>query len=218
MGTAAVQTVRELVTAALRKAQIVDADETPSATDMDAGVGQLQRMLKAWQAVGGLWTRAEVVVTATTAASYVLSTRPVRVLFANFRRSGIDTPMIRMTRDQYDSLPLKTTTGIPTQFYYDRQKETGTLFVWPVLAAATGETIRLTVDREIEDVTGPNDAIDVPAEWYDAVVYGLAARLCDDYGRADGVASRVIQRAEIMLRDARAMGMDEDVFFQGDRW
>lgn len=215
MPVTATSTARELVEAALRKAGVLDGGEQSDADMMANAIGELNRMLKTWQATFGLWTRDTQVVTVTSATqSYTLAApaRPVRVLSARYRRGTIDTPMQMLTRDEYEDLPVKSAQGLPTTFYYERKREQGTLFVWPVLATATGETIRLTIEREIEDVTAPGDAVDVPAEWYDAVVYGLAARLCDEYERNTASAERVRMRAPMALREARAFDMDETVF------
>lgn len=208
-------TAREIVEAALRKAGILDAGETADATVSAQAVEELNRMLKAWQASFGLWTRDIQIVTVTNATeSYTLTApaRPVRVLSARYRRSGIDTPMQSLTRDEYESLPIKSAQGLPSCYYYERQREQGTLFVWPVLATASGETIRLTIEREIEDVDSLNDVIDVPAEWYDAVVYNLASRLCDDYERNG--TDRIHMRAAMALQDAQAFDMDEAVYLR----
>lgn len=215
MAVTGTQNVRDIVEAAMRKAGILDVRENAAAEDMTLGIGELFRMLKAWQGCGALFIRAEQTVTLTTAASYALAApaRPLRVLTARLVRGGIETPMQRMTRDEYDSLPLKTSTGLPTTFHFDRQREQATLFVWPVLAAAAGETIKLTIDREIEDVTDPNDTLDIPAEWYEAAVYGLALRLADTYGLRDEATRRVALRAERAWKDAKAFGNDESVLF-----
>lgn len=215
MAVTATLTARQLVEAALRKAGVLDGAEQAEAQMAANAIEELNRMLKAWQATFGLWTRDTQVVTVTNAAqSYTLAApaRPVRVLAARYRRGGIDTPMQRLTRDEYEDLPVKAAAGLPSSYYYERKREQGTLFVWPVLAVAAGETIRLTIEREIEDVTAPGDAVDVPAEWYDAVVYGLASRLCDDYERSTATAERIRARAAMALKEAQAFDMDETVY------
>lgn len=215
MAVTATSTARQLVDAALRKAGVLGAGETSDADVSAQAIEELNRMLKSWQAAFGLWTRDTQIVTVTSATqSYTLASpaRPVRVLSARYRRSGIDTPMQMLTRDEYEDLPVKASQGLPTCFHYERKREQGTLFVWPVLATAAGETIRLTIEREIEDIASPNDAVDVPAEWYDAVVYGLAARLCDDYERSTASAERVRMMAPIKLKEAQAFDMNETVF------
>lgn len=211
----------DICTDALKKIGITAQDEDAEAYDIATAKRALNRMLKAWQNKDiEIWTKAKQSVTLTTAASYTMSpVRPLSVDQVNYKNtSGIETPMIRMTREEYDSLPKKNTTGIPTSYYYDRQREDALIYVWPVMASATTESLEITYTREIEDVNLDNVA-DLPAEWYDAAVYGLAARLADDYNINDARAMRVIQRAEQLKDDALSYDREQSVFFAGeDSW
>lgn len=214
-GTASVQ---EIITAALRKIGVVAIDEQADADTYAAAAFQLDRMLKSWQSRGWFqWTYASKSVTLTTAASYDLtSDKPLRVLNARLKRNGLEIPMQRLTRDEYDYLPDKTSTGLPTQYYVDRQREQMLFYVWPVLASADGETVEITYEREIEDIgTDTAQTIDLPYEWYDAAVYGLAARLADDFAVN---APNVVARAEVEFRSAMAGDQEESVFFAPDHY
>lgn len=213
MATTGTLLVRDVVTAALRKLNITNLGDDPDAEDADLAMTALNRMLKAWQNRGyNVWATSQMSVTLTTAASYTMSpVRPLRILNSRFTRSGIETPMVVMTRDEYDALPQKTSAGIPTTYYYDRQREAAKLYVWPVLAAANGETLSITYERETEDVTDLNQVLDLPGEYFDAAVYGLAARLADDYQRD---VPQIVARAEEELRVALAFDREESVFFR----
>lgn len=215
MAVTGTQGVRVICTAALRLCGVTAVAEDPAAEDLAAAEGALQRLLKALQAQDALWVRTSMsLALASATASYALASpaRPLRILKARFKgTSGSEIPMERLTRDEYDDLPLKTTQGIPTTFYFDRQREAATLYVWPVLATRTTETVELTYIREIEDVTTNGD-LDVPAEWYEAITYGLADRLCDIYGVGDVRRARIAGQAADMLMTARAFGMDETLY------
>jgi hypothetical protein len=203
MAVTATSTARELINDALYKAGLLDIGEDAPADISEVARRELNRMLKAWQAASGLWSRTTQVVTVTNATqSYALASpaRPLRVLSARFRRGGIDTPMQMLTREEYEDLPVKASVGLPTCFYFQRLREQATLFVWPVLAVANGETIRLNVEREVEDIAAPGDAVDVPAEWYDAVLYGLASRMCEGGGRTGQAVERIHLRAARALK------------------
>ena len=84
------------------------------------------------------------------------------------------------------------------------------LYIWPVLASATAETIQFTYDRELEDITLVSETLDVPGEWWETVVYSLAARLIETYGLPNPL---VTQRAEMLLFDALAFDREGSVFF-----
>lgn len=186
---------RDLVTFALRKIRVVDGISAPSADDMENGRQQLNLMLKSWQAHGpNLWRQTEGTLTLTTAASYAL-TAAYRVVSARLRQSGRDLPMGLMTREEYREIPLKTSTGTPTQYYFDPQRDGGTLYIWPLLATAAGETIEYTYQRRFDDNDTLTNSLDIPQEYLETVGYNLAARLIDDHGIIGVVADRITARA-----------------------
>lgn len=215
MATTATSTARDLIGDALRKIGVCAMDEPMTADMAAAGLRALNRMLKSWQNKGYCtWAKSSQSVTLTTASSFTLNpARPLEILSCRFKRSGVEMPMLPFTRDEYDSLPLKTAHGTPTTYHYDRQREDARLYVWPVMSPVNGETLEITYTREMDD-QGLDDPVDVPGEWYDAVVYGLAARLADDYSVTAG---NVVARAEAELRDAFAFDREGSVWFHEPR-
>lgn len=215
MATTATQTVQDIITDALLDLEVGSIGTAANATLAAHAVRALNRVMKAWQlddAAPG-FLKASQTLTLTTAASYTLNPeRPIRILSARFKRNGQEIPMIRLTRDEYDNLPVKTTTGTPTQFYYDRQKEDALLYVWPVLASASGETVEITYEREFEDVN-INDDIDLPGEWWDVAVLQTASRLVHAYG-SEAAKQSIPMRAEMALNKALGAAVDgESVYF-----
>lgn len=208
-------TVRDIVTDALLEIEAVPMGQAVPARLSDHAVRSLNRLMKSWQLMDGSpsFLKASYSLTLTTAQSYSLvPERPIRILSARFKRDGIELPMTVMTRDDWDTLPQKAVTGTPTQYYYDRQKEDALFYVWPKLSAANGETVEITYEREFNDV-GINDTIDLPGEWWNAAVFGLAANLVGPYG-SDKVGLK--QEAAYYLNLALAAGMDgETVTFCG---
>jgi len=220
MAVTATSTTRAIVTDALRLCGVTAIDQDAEAEYATAALHQLNRMLKAWQGYDYFWTRDAMSVSLVAAtAAYTLTNpaRPLEILSARYKSTdGIETPMQEMTRGEYDDLPLKSTAGVPTSYMYDRRREQGVLYVWPVRAAATTETLELTIKPEIEDLTTLNDPLDVPVEWYDAVVYNLADRCADLFGVSAQQKGLVQPRAQALLQEARAQAMTESVFFGGD--
>jgi len=212
--TTNVYTARDLITDAFRKIGVVGEGDPMNADQASAGARSLDRMMKSWQSRGvGLWTVAEMTVPLTTAATYTLTPRPVDVLSVRMRRSGTDIQMQRLSREEYDTLPRKTSAGVPTTWYFNRQRETATITVWPVLSVAAGEALVLTYNREFADVDDINAAVDVPGEWWDAVVFNLADRLSVDYGRAlPALTARAVEE----LRLAMSFDHQPSIYFIGD--
>lgn len=206
---------RDMVTAALRKIGVVAGDEPSTADQVANGVTALTLMLRSWSnARIAVFQTSEAAVTLTTAASYALSSRPTRVLGVRLRRSGIDLPMQEMTRQEYDDMPLKTSAGTPTCWYLDRQPTAATIYVWPVLASADGETLRITYERAFSSLA-QGDEVPILPEWEEAAVYCLADRLSDDY-TVD--VPKVTARAAALYSDALAADREGSVFFCGDEY
>lgn len=216
MAVTGTRTIRQMCAAALRKAQVTSQDEDPQAADLAEAMDLLDMMLKGWQNAGyHIWAYTSGTLTLTTEESYTLSPeRPLEIITARLKRNGIELPMTQMTRVEYDMLPQKASTGLPTQFYYDRQREAAKLYVWPVLATASGETIEYTYSRELEDVTDPDAVLDVPGEWWEATLYGLAARIAESYMNMQAYGM-LAPRAATTLDSALSYDREGSIFFAG---
>lgn len=178
-------TARQLGRFAMLKLGILDAEQSPSASEFADIKTELNMMLKAWQMHGpNLWrqTFGNVTLVADT-ASYTLSPQPHRVIEARYRdASGRDLPMWEMTRQEYVELPLKTSSGIPTTYYVDYQRAVTTFYIWPVPSSITMETIQYTYQAKMDDIDALDDDIDIPQEWFECIGYNLADRLQPTFG------------------------------------
>jgi len=197
------QTAQELITDALAELGVLADEEPLEATDLARGLRILTRMLKTWQADGVMtWTLTDGTLTLIAGqesydfgAGGDFTTVPLEVLDMQINRGTNDLPMFRLSREEYRAMPNKLTQGYPTQYYYDRQRQGGTLYVWPAPDATAG-TLKFTYRRIIMDMdAGPNN-MDLPPEWYEAVVFGLAEKLIGPYSM-DGkpAAARVTAAA-----------------------
>lgn len=180
MATTLTYTALDICTEALREAGVISLRRAASADEFNTALKRLNMMLKAMQNDSiTTWkmTSGEISITADT-ESYEISTRPLELDTVAYKASSTasETWMYRMTRREYFELPDRSSTGQPTQFYYQPERETGQLYVWPVLGSATG-TLVWNGKAEIEDVTETTDVVEVPGEWYEAILYGLAMRL-----------------------------------------
>jgi hypothetical protein len=205
-GTVALNlTAREVVTFALRKIRVCSVAETPAAEDAEHARLELSLLLKTLALEAPhLWRQTFGTVTPLTFPSFLLSPRPITVVEARFRDiHGRDLPMVEMTRQEYVDLPQKTSTGTPTSYYVDQQRDATTLYIWPMMAAATTEAIHYTYQRIIEDVSDLNEDLDIPQEHLELVGYELADRLLDTYGKD---MPRVTARAAYL----RGLARDHD--------
>jgi len=192
-------------------------DQTVNANDMADGLTMLNLMLKEWQTTGpNLWRaeRGSVTLVSDT-ATYTLDPRPVKVYSVRYRdANGRDLPMEEMTGEEYDEQPLKTSNGTPTCYWLNKGTTATTITTWPVLKTATTETLQITYQRVVEDVTQSTHDIDVPQEALPVVTYNLAARLLDMEGDSTPISQRIIARAEAMKQQYDAFDREQFVRFE----
>jgi len=163
----------------------------------------LNLIIKAWSANEHLWLKTETAVTPVASqANYALATlfseKPLRVLSVRRRdSSSLDTPLIELSRQEYEETPNKTVDSIPNGFYYDPQTTTGTLYIWPrpSTSFASTDTLRVTWVRRMDDFDGSSDDADLPQEWLQALSYALAEQLALKYGTPPDIRSEIAARA-----------------------
>ena len=213
---------RELITQTLRKMGVLGVAQALDADEAEAIRIELNTMLKGWQRSGPhLWKKTEgsvTLVNATASYDMALTLNPLRVISARYRDTASrDLPLRLFSREDYFALPLKTSSGIPTQYYFDPQRGAPTLYLWPVKATVTTETVRLTYQKRIDDIDDLANDIDIPQEHFDVVMYALAERLLDDYGIEGEVAQRILLRAGELKQSALDWEREDEVLFTPDR-
>lgn len=181
-------TVEQIVTDA-RELLGIHAEEEPlTDADLQRGIRVMNMMLLAWQADGvQTWVLAEGSF-ALTQGDYdyvfgsggTFTTVPMEITDVRITRNSIDMPMNPMGKQEYQALPIKSTEGYPTQWYYDRQREGGTFYVWPAPDSTAG-TIKFTYRRVIMDVGDGTKTLDLPKEWLQAISSNLAVMLAPRY-------------------------------------
>ena len=119
------------------------------------------------------WTIAQRTQTVTTSdGDYDLGTDVIDVLSMVIRRSSTDFSMTRISRDEYLSIPNKTTKGRPTQFFIDRQV-TPQIKIWPVPENST-DVLHFDCLTRIEDADTFTNTVEVPFRFYPCLAAGLA--------------------------------------------
>jgi len=220
----------DIIKRALRLIGVVAQGETPTTDQTTEAALALNGLVKAWQTDGmPLWALKtySVPLTANTSSyrigvSQTINTpKPLKVIQAwnHNTSSNVDVPMRILTKQEYNILGNKTSTGNPIQLYYDPQNSYGDLYVFPVPTSteAAANTLSIVYQRPFEDFDVSTDTPDFPQEWYDALAYGLATRLAPEYGL--GVAERktLWQEMTIIKQDALNFGLEEgSLYFQRD--
>jgi|TARA_R110001592_G_scaffold787_1_gene4178 hypothetical protein len=119
------------------------------------------------------WTIAQRNFTVTSGDGETdLGADVIDILSLVVRRSGTDYALSRISRDEYLSIPTKTTTGRPTQFFVDRQI-TPNLKLWPLPDNSTDVVIYDALTR-MDDADTYTNTVDMPFRFYSCLAAGLA--------------------------------------------
>lgn len=198
-----------LIYAAFRVLGVFNDDAPAPQTDINNAVQALNLMIKQWMSRGyPLWCVSTVTIPCTNGVNTytlgptgtVVTPRPLRCTSGRLQytsTSGLEVPLIQLSRQEWEILGQKGSTGTVNSFYYDPQTINGVihLYVTPD-ATQTGNNVLLTVQRPLQDMINSGDDFDFPIEWLDALKYNLASEMVDEYDIPSPKSERIIQRAE----------------------
>jgi len=215
-------TAGTLIKDALIECAVIAPDEQIQPDMQAQALRALNSMIKHWQVSGhNLWmvTRGSLTLVNnqgddtnpyTFGAGGDKTYRPLR--FMNMRyvdSTGNERTMTQISREEYDELPNKTTKSSPTLFYYDPQLATGNLQIWPLMEDDAGGSVKYTYTRTVEDFDVNSNTPDFPQEWYEPLLYNLAARLIPSYRSQDVTTIQRLQAtARQTLQDALAFDVE----------
>jgi len=195
-----------IISAALRTLGVIGAGDQPTPVDYQNCAEALNIYIKQLQTKGlPLWKLDTVLVPMVvgqkiytigpSVGSDVVTDKPLRVVMAFIRNpQNNDTVLQQMARQQYMQLGVKTSPGIPNQFYYDPKIDTGYLYVFNV-PSGSGYNIHLQVQMPIADVTNPTSTPQFPSEWFNCLKFGLADNISMEYGASAQMRAELAQRA-----------------------
>jgi len=111
--------------------------------------------------------------------------------------AGGDTPVMPMTKQQYDAKVDKTAQGRPDSFYHDKQS--GLVYLHPVpdtvYEAAYGKV------RQYQDIDEPEQTFDFPSSAMEMLTFGLAHRYSFKAGLDAGKQDRL--QAQFIMAEKR---------------
>jgi len=220
----------QLIAGALRAAGAIAQGETPTATQVTEAAESLNMLVKELQADGmPLWAMRQYSITLTATSDYTIGVgatvntpKPLKIVqaFLHDTSSSIDVPMRILTRDEYNRLGNKTSTGEPIQLFYEPLLTTGVIHMFPVpdTTAIANKTVTIVYQRPFEDFDAASDTPDFPQEWYNAIKFGLADLLAPEYGLPLQERQDLSARAKKLRETALGFGTEEgSIFFQADR-
>lgn len=205
-------TALDCVKAALRTIRVIDADETPSASDSSAALFVLNSLLGRMSAQPNTIYRSTEISHALTVGDgeYTVGTSGdipyeiTKIEAAYIRDNNTDLPMDIYSEDQYQAIPDKTSQGTPLIINYERGSK---VRLWPV--PSVSQTLRLIALTPFAELA-LSDTIVYPVEYRDFIILSVARRVSVEYGK--GLWTEV---HELELREAsnavRAMNLSQSM-------
>jgi hypothetical protein len=109
--------------------------------------------------------------------------RPTEIIEArSVSPDNYETPLLIVSRQEYMSLSLKSSTGAASQIYYDPLLTNGKMYVWPACSDVK-EYIKFTCKIQIEDFDSATNDADFPQEWLLPLAWNLAVIVAPKFGK-----------------------------------
>lgn len=220
----------ELINAALRKIGVVGEGTSANATQLSEGAEALNSLLLEYQTLGmPLWKRTELAITMVAAQStYTIGVGqtinqafPLKITEATMQVTGSGSEIDMEIKPRYDFNLLPTnSTGTPVCISYQPFINYGVVSVWPTPDSSlpAGSTVTITYQKPYDVFTAGTQTPDFPQEWQNALIYGLALVLSDEYGLPLPDKQWLEKQAEKHLNTALSFGTEEgSISFYPDR-
>ena len=180
--------------------------EVRTGYDAETARRSLNLMFADWSNRGvNLWTVRSATQALTQGTSaYTLNKHTIDILQIVLNRDGTDYEMDRISRDNYATIPDKTTQGRPSQYYFER-KISPIINVWATPENST-DTLTYYYIQQMEDADYLYNNVEAPLRFYPCMVAGLA------YYMAMKRAPDRLQILKAVYEEefARASDMDQD--------
>ncbi len=220
----------QIVNAAMRKIAVLGDGQSPTATQLANGSQAMNAMLKTFMAKGmPLWAITEYSLALTATRTYTFGIgqtvnipAPLKVTQVIRENSNDDSQIPLNVRSHYDYnlLSNSNSTGVPTTYWYEPLNQTGVMHIWPTpdTDSITNSTLKIVYQRPFDDMVTGTDTLDFPQVWHEAIIFGLAWRLCGEYGIPLADRKMITQEAEYFLNEALAFGTEEGSLFIQPDW
>lgn len=201
-------TVANLCLSAALELGAVGIGGTLDSTEEAEMIKRLNSMLAKWSKDANLWRQESGTVTvpggigAGTLPSDVHDIRSARIVENS--RSRV---LAQWNRDEYFSLPNRDQEGTPAIFYFSRQIDGVEIYLWPIPPGDV--TVELDYGRSFFFAESNSQELDIPEEWHEAALYGLAARCAGIFG-ATNIAPQTVARIDAQARQSYDRAIDAD--------
>jgi len=213
----------QIISLALRKLGVLEIGDTPDANSVANAAMSLNLLIKQFNTDGlKLWKVSELIVPLTSgqtsytlggsgsslmydalAPTVAITDKPLKVIQGFYRNTTstpvIDTPVLLVSKQEYNILGSKFSTGTANTIFYDARKLNGILYVYltPDSYSQTNLQMHLIAQMPINDISLATEVPDFPNEWMNCLVWNLADQLSLEYGVPMNARQEIQQRATL---------------------
>lgn len=225
MSTTYTATRDDIIASALRKLNVLELGDTPDTATTTNAAMALNLMIKQW-AVDGIkiWINTEItlplVVSKTTytigPSGDLVTDRPMNLVQAWIRNisvsPNIDTPLMVLSREQYNTLGSKFSTGVSNSIYLEPGVTNSTVKVYltPNSTTATNYQLHMVVKKQIDDISSGTASPQFPIEWYQSLVWGLADQLAIEYSVPANHRAEITSKAEHYMEKVSSASVETE--------
>jgi hypothetical protein len=211
----------QIITLALRKLGVLEIGATPDPDTIANASMSLNLLIKMMSTDGlKLWKISELIIPITAnQTSYVLggststlmydslnptvaiTDKPLKAIqgfYRNLQNSPpIDVPVMLISKQEYNILGSKKSTGVANTLFYDPRKLNGILYVYltPNTYSQTNLQLHLIAQMPLDDLNSALDVPDFPNEWMNCLVWNLADQMSMEYGVPMNARQEIALRA-----------------------
>ena len=229
-------TPRELITGALRLINVIQANESPTANDVDISFTSLNNMLDSWSNEAlSIYTMNPYVFTfQVNKKEYTLGVggdwdtdRPMElqrmyVIYDNGSQL-VEIPIRAQTEDQFGAIGVKNfTSTFPFKYYDNGDFPLRTITVWPI--PNTAKFVKLWLWQPLINVVDLDTPIVFPQGYERALRFALAVEVATEFGKdvpenvrsiarmSKGVVKRINSKKIILKGDIALAPEDRKTF------
>lgn len=203
------RTAGDIIISALVELGAIPIGDEPEAAEYDEALHRLNGLLKFLATKGAMFRDATATLTVTGGTG--AATLPAEVRDVSSIRHAISSTnhrtLMPWNRSQYYAMPNRTTVGNPSIYFINKTISGNELRLWPVPAADVA--LHVDYSRAVEIVTAPDETLDLPEDWADAVVLMLASRCASMFG-ASRIDPQTVSRIDAQAGQMLTALLDAD--------
>jgi hypothetical protein len=234
----------QIIQLALRKLGVLDLGNTPDSETVADAALNLNLLIKQMSTEGlKLWKVQELVLPVTantttynlgsggvnvydsfeTSFSTPITDKPLKLIQAWYRNTTatptIDTPLTLFSKQEYNMLGSKFSTGVANSIFYDIKNTYGTVYVYltPDSYSQSNLNLHMVMQMPLQDLNQAQAIPDFPNEWMNCLVWNLADQLAIQYSVPQNHRVEIAQRAAMYKEQMISWDVESySTFFQPD--